>query len=224
MAKNTAIFCQPSVISVSLTRSVGVFIICLLLIACNRLRLYLGQIVHNYNNSIFTRELRMKKIYIYIIIASLVIAGCQPTPPHLDEVSIQNTTVAIGNTAVAMAWTSVAQTQTPPTPKPTRVIATKSPFSLQGDFELSWNIYNSEYNSLGGILTIRKQGTKYTGKLVMSDGSSDTFNLTVISETPQLKLTDSPGNAFGDYMLITEDGYLHFYDAKGFIYRVQPLK
>lgn len=168
-----------------------------------------------------------KKYNIYTIIATLVIVGCQPTPPPLDPISIQNTTVAVGNTAVAMAWTSVAQTQTPPTQKPTQVAtiaATKSSFSLQGNFEISWNIYNSEYNSLGGILTIRKQGSTYTQRLVMSDGSSGSSDLTVISETPQLKLTDRPGNAFGDYMLITKDRYLHFYDKQGIIYSVPPLK
>lgn len=55
----------------------------------------------------------MKKypFYIPLIIILLVIIGCQPTPPPIDPISIQNTTVAIGNTAVAMAWTGVAQTQ-----------------------------------------------------------------------------------------------------------------
>lgn len=65
----------------------------------------------------------MKKFYAFLlIIAVLIISGCQATPTPLDPVSIQNTAVAIGNTAVAMAWTGVAETQialTPPTPRPT---------------------------------------------------------------------------------------------------------
>lgn len=170
----------------------------------------------------------MKRFYVILpIIVIFIIAGCQATPPPLDSVSIQNTTVAIGNTAVAMAWTSVSQTQNAPTPQPTQAAAnipTKSSSSSGGNFEMSWDIYSSEYNSLGGILTIRKQGSKYTQKLVMSDGSSGTYDLTLISDNNGIKLTDSPGNSFGDYMLISSDGYLSFYDKQGLIYSVPPLR
>jgi hypothetical protein len=94
----------------------------------------------------------------------------------------------------------------------------------KGDFEKSWNTYSSEYDPLGGILTISRKGTKYTKKLVMPDGSSEIKDLTIISEGNEIKLTDRPGNPIGDYMLISSDGYLSFYDNEGFIYSVPPLK
>jgi hypothetical protein len=96
--------------------------------------------------------------------------------------------------------------------------------STEGDFEMSWNAYNAEYDSLGGVVTIRKTGNKYTMKRVMPDGSSGAYDLTLISDNNGIKLTDRPGNSFGDYMLISSDGYLSFYDKQGLIYRVPPLK
>jgi len=97
----------------------------------------------------------------------------------------------------------------------------------KGDFEMSWDIYNSEYNSAGGILTIYRQGTKYSEKLVMSDGSSTTNELTVLSEGNEIKLTGHLGitsSVYGDYMVINNYGWLGFYDSKGYIYGVPPLK
>lgn len=105
-------------------------------------------------------------------------------------------------------------------PKPTAV-----PFVMPtGDFKMSWDTYNSEYNSLGGILTIRRQGTRYTQTLVMSDGSSDTTELTVLSDGDEIRLTDRPDNPFGDYMYISSTGYLYFCDSQGVIYTVPPLE
>ncbi|MBN1618382.1 hypothetical protein JW887_03505 [Candidatus Dojkabacteria bacterium] len=103
-------------------------------------------------------------------------------------------------------------------------LPTAKPFVMpSGDFEMSWDIYDSEYNSFGGILTIRRQGSKYTQKLVMSDGSSETVDLTVISDGDEIRLTDRPGNPFGDYMYISSTGYLYFCDNQGVIYTVPPL-
>jgi len=104
-------------------------------------------------------------------------------------------------------------------------LPTSKPFVMPtGDFSISWDTYNSEYNSiLGGILTIRRQGSTYTQTLVYSDGSCSTTDLTVISEGEEIKLTDRPGNPFGDHMIITSNGYLHFYDNQGEIYSVPPL-
>ena len=104
-------------------------------------------------------------------------------------------------------------------PKPT-----STPFVMpKGDFQMSWNTYDSEYNSLGGILTIYRQGSKYTMKLVMSDGSNDTYNLSVISDGDEIRLTERPGNPYGDYMYISSNGYLYFCDNQGIIYTVPPL-
>ncbi|MEP7133708.1 MAG: hypothetical protein ABI904_02130 [Chloroflexota bacterium] len=150
-------------------------------------------------------------VFLVFVVLAVLLGGCAPA-----------------STSIPPTFTP-AQTYTPKptstprstsTPKPT-----STPFVMpKGDFAMSWNIYSSEYNSLGGILTIRKQGSKYTEKLVMSDGSSAINNLTIISEGSEIKLTDSPGNSFGDYMLISRDGHLNFYDKQGFIYSVPLLK
>jgi len=129
---------------------------------------------------------------------------------------------------IVLSGCSPVSTPIPPTftPTPTHTPKpTSTPFVMPtGDFEMSWNIYNSEYNSLGGILTIRRQGSKYTQKLVMPDGSSETTKLTVISGGNEIRLTDRPGNSFGDYMYISSTGYLYFCDKQGIIYTVPPLK
>jgi hypothetical protein len=111
-------------------------------------------------------------------------------------------------------------------PRPTLVKPTSVPFVMsQGDFERSWNIYDSTYNSLGGILTIRKQGSKYSQTLLMSDGSSETGSLSVKVVNGEERLHDDRfDDYYGDYMLIGKDGYLNFYDKQGFIYSVPPLK
>ena len=50
------------------------------------------------------------------------------------------------------------------------------------------------------------------------------WGLLYVLKGSEIKLTDSPGNPFGDYMLISSNGYLHFYDSQGLIYSVPPLK
>jgi hypothetical protein len=99
----------------------------------------------------------------------------------------------------------------------------------KSDFEMSWNIYNSQYDSLGGIATIRRQGSKYTEKIVMSDGSSATYDLVLIQEGNTIKLDGHFGVISynlspHDYMQIENNGWLGFYDEQGLIYRVPPLK
>ena len=74
--------------------------------------------------------------------------------------------------AILLSSCAPAPTPVPPTstPEPTAI-----PFVMpKGDFEMSWNIYNSEYNSSGGIVTIRRQGSSYTEKIVYPDGSNGT--------------------------------------------------
>ncbi len=116
----------------------------------------------------------------------------------------------------APASTSIPSTSIP---KPT-----STPFVMPiGDFKMSWNTYNSEYDSLGGILTIRRQGSKYTQTLVMSDGSCGITDLTVISKGNEIKLTDRPGDPSGDYMAISNNGDLYFDDNQGVIYSVPLL-
>ena len=161
----------------------------------------------------------MKKLYaIFPAIVMFITAGCQATPTPIDPASIQNT-------AVAMALTSIAQTQiasTPPTPRPTTI-----PFVIpKGDFQMSWDSYSSEYNSLGGIITITKKGSDYLEKIVMSDGSSATYNLSILSEGSVIKLDGHFGDSYKikphDYIQIESTGWLGFYDEQGLIYRVPP--
>ncbi len=93
---------------------------------------------------------------------------------------------------------------------------------------MRWDIYNDEYDKLGGIVTIRKQGSKYTEKIVMSDGSSAIYDLTVISEGSEIKLSGHMGDPYSlyphDYIEIESNGWLGFYDDQGYIYSVPPLK
>jgi len=136
--------------------------------------------------------------------------------------SIQSVLLTFVLLMILLSGCAPAPAPIPPTfiPKPTA-----TPVVMPtGDFEMGWDIYNSEHNSLGGILTIRRQGSKYTQTLVMSDGSSSTTDLTVISDGDEIKLTDRPGNQFGDYMHISSNGYLYFYDNQGVIYTVPPLE
>lgn len=107
----------------------------------------------------------------------------------------------------------------PPLPTPT-------PFVLpSGDFTMSWDTYSSTYNSLGGIMTITRNGNSYSMRLVMKDGSSGNYRLTVIpSNDGHIWLTEDPGNPFGDHMYIDDYGYLVFADDQGYIYSASPVR
>lgn len=105
------------------------------------------------------------------------------------------------------------------TSKPTTI-----PIAMPTDnFKMSWDIYNSTYRPDHGILTIRKQGSTYTQTIVYPDGSCGTDDLTLISQGEGIKLSDSSANSFGDYMIISSNGYLNFYDNQGIIYGVPLL-
>lgn len=100
-------------------------------------------------------------------------------------------------------------------PKPTEV-----PFVMpSGDFSMSWDTYNNTYNSLGGIMIITRTGDSYSMRLVMNDGSSGNYALTVVpSNDGYIWLTEDPGNSFGDHMYINDYGDLVFADHQGYIY------
>ncbi|OGO11957.1 MAG: hypothetical protein A2Y53_01515 [Chloroflexi bacterium RBG_16_47_49] len=98
-----------------------------------------------------------------------------------------------------------------------------TPFVMpKGDFVMSWDTYDSQYNTMGGILTITRHGSRYTEKLVYSDGSSDTKALTILSEGDEIKLTEDLNDYSGDYMVIESNGWLSYYDNLGLIYSVPP--
>lgn len=168
-----------------------------------------------------------KNSVILLIIVCFFILGCQPI--LIDPAAVQNTATA----AVAQAATQSVKltafsanlsenlTKAAKTPVPTKVISR----STNSDFQMSWNIYSSVYNSLGGILTISKQGSRYIQTLVMHDGSSQTVFLTVKAVNGEERLYDERfDDYYGDYMVIESDGTLTFYDNKGYIYSVAPLK
>jgi hypothetical protein len=106
------------------------------------------------------------------------------------------------------------------TPEPT-----STPFVMPtGNFQMSWSIYNSQYNTMGGIVTIYKQGLTYTEKEVMSDGSGGMMGITVTPQGTNLKIVEAD-MAGGDYMLISSsDGSLSYCDNQGLIYSVPLLK
>ena len=57
---------------------------------------------------------------------------------------------------------------------------------------------------------------------LFKDGSGETKNLSVKVVNGEDRLYENPGNLYGDYMVIKDDGYLAFYDDQGFIYSVPP--
>lgn len=132
--------------------------------------------------------------------------------------------------AIIFLMNSCAPASTPlpsastPIPPVTSPEPTSTPFIMpKGDFELSWNVYNSQYDSLGGIVTIRRAGAQYTETRVMPDKSCNTLDLTVISEGDELVLTEQPGTPSNDQIEILSNGYLAFTDNQGLIYSVPPL-
>lgn len=148
-------------------------------------------------------------VFLMLVISLLVLSACSS---DLFQVPL---------TPTSMPTNTPGPTNTP---KPTAI-----PFVMpKGDFEMSWDIYSSEYNTLGGILTISRKGSKYTEKLVLSDGSSGIYDLTVISEGNEIKLSGHLGDSYSlyphDYMQIESNGWLGFYDDQGYIYGVAPLK
>ena len=117
------------------------------------------------------------------------------------------------------------------TPAPTPILPTftpeptSTPFVMPtGNFQMSWNIYNSQYNTMGGIVTIYKQGLTYTEKEVMTDGSGGMMGITVTPQGTNLKIVEAD-MAGSDYMLISSsDGSLSYCDNQGLIYSVPLLK
>lgn len=154
----------------------------------------------------------------------LCLNSCNSSKPTVWPTSSSATKTAlvekIHKTAVSLYLTETAQPTRTPEPK------AKSFIMPKGDFEMSWDIYSSVYNSMGGILTICRQGFKYTEKLEFPSGSNGTFDLTALSEGSEIKLTGHLGitnSLYGDYMVIDGKGWLLFYDDLGFNYSVPPI-
>jgi hypothetical protein len=124
---------------------------------------------------------------------------------------------------LAILLSGCASTPIPPTftPEPTA-----KPFVMPtGNFQMTWNNYNSQYNSYTpAMITIYKQGLTYTEKEVMTDGSGDMMGITVTPQGTNLKIVEAD-MAGSDYMLISSsDGSLSYWDNQGLIYSVPLLK
>ena len=77
-----------------------------------------------------------------------------------------------------------------------------------------------------GILTstmkIKKVAGSYTLTEVFGDGSGGTVPLYVERVNGEDRLYEDLNNAYGDYMVILDNGYLAFYDDQGFIKQIPP--
>lgn len=108
-------------------------------------------------------------------------------------------------------------------PQPTSVIIpTKkvSSNSTSGNFSKSW--INSETYGWGETITISKQGSAFTITTKFPDGSGETKYLSVKTVNGEMRLIETAGSLYGDYMVIKPDGYLAFYDNQGLIYSIPP--
>ena len=161
----------------------------------------------------------MTRNYIFLlIIFSLVISGCQPSPPPADPESIKNT-------AVAIAWTSVSQTQIASTPQPTLPVisvshSTPQPTKLASPSTSAGTWYDS--HAIPHKITIKKINGSYKLTSKYGDGSGETISLVVKIVNGEERLYEDPENYFGDYMVIKGNGYLAFFDNQGFIYELKP--
>ena len=172
-------------------------------------------------------SIKPNKFFVVIIILGLMANGCGTSANQIGNAQeVQTLANQIENTKEVQTLVAGFLTETA---EPTRTsLSTSIPFVMPtGNFQMSWNTYNSEYDLLGGIVTIRRQGSKYTEKIVMSDGSNGTFDLSVISEGGEIKLSGNLGDPYSlyphDYIQIESNGWLGFYDDQGLIYSVPLL-
>lgn len=161
-----------------------------------------------------TNKNQRRKILLIVLLALLlVLTFCKGT--------LNNSDIKGGERLMNTITPNIVNTST--------TIPTKPPFILpDGDFQFKWDIYNREYNSLGGILTITRKEKTYTAKIVYSDDSYGYYSLTKIDENENyIYLTDLSDRMmnysyYGDYLSISKkDGSLCFIDKDGFIYEVR---
>ena len=166
-------------------------------------------------------SIKPNKFFVVIIILGLMVNGCGTSDNQTQEVQtlanqIENTLEV--QTLVARFLTETAE--------PTRTsLPTSAPFVMPtGNFQMSWNNYNNQYNTYTpAIITIYKQGLTYTEKEVMTDGSGGMMGITVTPQGTNLKIVEAD-MAGGDYMLISSsDGSLSYWDNQGLIYSVPLL-
>ncbi len=107
-------------------------------------------------------------------------------------------------------------------PRPTSNPQTAQPttsYAKSGDFTYTW-INSKKYSSWGEKITIQKSGRIYTMTTLFDDGSGETKTLTVKTVNGEERLFANPGNLYGDYMVVANNGDLQFFDDQGFIYSI----
>jgi len=75
---------------------------------------------------------------------------------------------------------------------------------------------------LARTIVIKKLNGSYQMTTLYGDGSGETKTLGVEVVNGEERLYENPGNYYGDYMVIENNGNLAFYDNKGLIYELQP--
>jgi hypothetical protein len=92
--------------------------------------------------------------------------------------------------------------------------------------KISKNIIGTWVNTYGISYTIIifKNKSDYVIKKQFSDGSSSEKVLFIKKVNNEERLYEDPNNYYGDYIIITSDGKLEFYDNEGFIYSLSPVK
>jgi len=76
--------------------------------------------------------------------------------------------------------------------------------------------------SISRKIVIKKINNSYRMTSTYGDGSGETVTLTVKVVNGEERLYETPGNLYGDYMVIKENGNLAFFDDAGFIYELLP--
>ncbi len=138
----------------------------------------------------------MKPIFITLFILATILSACSPTSTPIPlEIDISTPTHEL------IATTS-------DTMEPT----------------LDENIIGTWYDTWGlaHTIIIRKINGSYQMATLFGDGSGETKTLGVEVVNGEERLYENPGNMYGDYMVIKNNGNLAFYDDQGFIYEDQP--
>ena len=149
--------------------------------------------------------IKPNKFFIIIIILGLMLSGCGTSANQIGNAQeVQTLANQIENTMEVQTLVAGFLTETA---EPTRTsLPTSTPFAMPtGNFQMTWNNYNSQYNSYTpAMITIYKQGLIYTEKEVFSDGSSDMMGITVTQQGTNLKIVEAD-MAGSDYMLVSSN-------------------
>jgi hypothetical protein len=146
----------------------------------------------------------MKKSLL-IIVLSVFLFGCVPTPDQIKEM-LEKTKIS-EKTLIA-----TEESKPQPTQLPIRTSNNSAEIKL-GQWLDTWGFTRT--------IIITKSGDIYKMTETYSDGSGQTKELGVKQVEGETRLFETQ-NAYGDYMVINNDESLAFYDDQGFIYQIEP--